>query len=98
MSFPIIGEKLDLGDVFFVFLNAAGVNTHCRKFGATTTPLALSLPRTSLLVIQVLLASLALVGRRLLVLTTRCISKRSVNGLSPSGVFLSHKPIPLRIL
>ena len=61
------------------------------------TLLAPVAPRTSLLVVLVFLASLALVGKRLLVLVTRYVSGRSISRFSPSRVLLLffHKPVPL---
>lgn len=56
-----------------------------------------SAPRTSLLMVLVLLAKLALVFGRLLVLATKHISGKNINRLSLSGVFvlLFHGLVPL---
>lgn len=78
-------EALDLGDVSLVFLDGIGVSICCRGVVAITTLLVL-VPRTSL--VLVFPARLVLVGGKLLVLTTRYVSKGSDSGLSHSGVFL----------
>ena len=76
---------LDLKDIFHFFYDSTGVNTRCRRVVATTTLLAPSALKTSLLVVLVLLAVLALVGRRLFAI--RCVSGRGVSKLSPFRVF-----------
>ena len=72
----------NLEDVFLVFLDSVDISIHCRGVMALTTPSTPSTPKTSLLMILVFCANLALMGRRLLVLTTRCINKISVNRLN----------------
>lgn len=64
------------------------------------TLLAPLAPKIALLVVLVFFASLTLVGRRLLVLATRYISKRNINELSPFGVFslFFRRLIPLGTL
>ena len=84
MSLPMADEALDLGDFFLVFFDGIGVSTCCKRVVATTILSALLVPKTSLLVVLVLLASLALVGRKLLVLAIRCVSNRSFSRLSLS--------------
>ena len=87
MFLPMTVEALDLGNIFHFLLDGVDVSTSCRRV-ITTTSLALSSPKISLLVVLVFLVNLALVGRRLLMLVIRYISKRSISGLNPSGVFL----------
>ena len=74
MFLPIAVKTFNLGDVSLVFLDDIGINTRYRGVMAKTTPLALA-PRTSL--VLVLLTCQALIGGRLLVLVTRCVSRRS---------------------
>ena len=66
---------------------------------AIITLLAFSVLRTSLLVVLVFLASLALVGGRFLVFATIYVSKKGVSGLSPSRVLLLFfgRLVPLEI-
>ena len=68
MALPSAVEALDLGDVFRFLLYDIG--TCCSGVMAATLSSAASAPRTSLVVL-VLLAILALVGGRLMVLATR---------------------------
>ena len=71
---------LNLGDIFYLFLDIISVGIYYREAVVFTISSTISVPRTSLKL--VFLASLNLMGRRLLVLTTRCISERSISGLS----------------
>lgn len=91
-------KAFNLGDIFPFLFDNVSVSI-CYKEVMAITSLALLMPRTSLVVL-VLLASLALVGRRLLVLTTRYISGRNVSELSPSKAFLLLfcKPVLLETL
>lgn len=91
---------LNLGDIFYYFFDSIGVSIRCRGVMATTTLLDLLAPKTSLLVVLVFLASLALVGGRLLVFATRCINGRNVSGHSLFGVFLLFfcRLVPLETL
>lgn len=77
---------LDLGDIFYLLLDDAGVYIHYRKVMATTTPLAPAL-KIFLLMALVFLDSLALMDEKLL-LATRCISKRGVSRLRLFGILL----------
>lgn len=77
---------LKLGDIFHFFFHNVGLSTYCRRV-VVTLFLALLAPKTPLLVVLVLLASLALVDKKLLALAIRYTSGMSVNRLSPSGVF-----------
>ena len=79
---------LDLEDVFLVIpvlLNDVDICTCCKEV-VIATFLATLASKTFL--VLVFLACLALVGRKLLVLATRYISKSSINGLNSSRVFL----------
>ena len=95
----MIFVTLDLGDIFYFFFNSAGISTRCKGVMAITTFLALLIPKTSLLMVLVLLASLALGGGRLLVLATRNISRKGVSGLRSFGVLflLFSRLVPLEI-
>lgn len=84
MPFSMAEVALDLEDVFYFFFNNVGVYTYYSK-GVTATLPATSAPKTSL--ILVFFASLALVDRKLLMLATRYVSKKSVNELSFFEVF-----------
>lgn len=89
MSLLVTVEALDLGNIFHFFFDGVGVSTHgvsirCRRVVAITSLVILA-PKTSL--VLVFLATVALVGRRLLVLATRRISKRDVSRLNLFKVF-----------
>lgn len=87
MFFPIASEAFNLGDDFFVFsvlFDYMGICISYRKV-VVATPLVTLASRTSL--ILVFLARLALVGRRLLVLATNCVSKGNISELSLFRVF-----------
>ena len=88
MSLPVTVVALNLGDIFHFFLDGAGVNTCCKRDVAITTFLAPLAPRIFLLVVLVFFASLVLVTRRLLMLTTRFVNKKNVSRLSIFGVIL----------
>lgn len=92
----MIVKILNLRNIFQFPLDDIGVSTYCKRVVATTF-LALLALKISLLVVLILFISLALVGRRLLVLTTRYVSKKSVSELSSFRVFLLFfcKFIPL---
>ena len=98
MSLLVIVEILNLGDIFHFFFDNVGVSTCCKKVIATTFLIPLA-PKTSLLVVLVFLASLALVGGILLMLAIRYVSKKCVSEFSFSGVFLLlfHELVPSRI-
>lgn len=81
------GEAFELKDVFLIFLDVIGVSTCCRGVVAIITLLALLTSRTSLLVVLIFFASLALVGVRLLVLATRYVSGKRVSEFNLSRVF-----------
>ena len=81
----IIVEILDLEDLFAFLLNDVGVSTYCKRVMATNLLTSL-VPRTSVVVL-VFLASLVLVSKKLLMLTTRYVSKRSVSELRFFRVF-----------
>lgn len=100
MSLPVTVVTIDLGDIFHFFLDGVGVSICCKGVMATTTFLAAPVPKTSLLVVLVLFTSLALVGERLLVLATRCVSEKNVNGLSPFklNLLLFCRPVFFGIL
>ena len=99
MPLFIIVKALKFRNVFSFLLDDVGISICCRKFVTTTLSLAFLAPKTSL-VILVFLASLALVCKRLLILATKYVSRKSVSRLSFSGVFLLLfcKPIPLKTL
>ena len=99
MSFPVIVVALDLRDVFHFFFDSIGVSIYCRRVLATTTFSVSLAPRTSLLVVLILLASLALISGRLLMLAIRYVSGRSVSRLSLFKVvlFFFRKLIPSEI-
>lgn len=98
MPFSITIETFNLKNIFFIFLDGIGISINCKKAMVTTflTPLT---PK-KFLVILVFLASLALMGKRLLVFATKYISRRSVSGLNSFGVFsvFFYGFVPLRIL
>lgn len=98
MSLLMIVVVLDLGNIFNFLFDGVGISTYCWEAVATIILLATLALRTSL--VLVFLASLALVGKKLLVLVTRYVSGRSISGLSLFGVliFLFCGPIPLKIL
>ena len=54
MSLPVTVVALNLGDIFHYFFDGAGVDTHCRRVIVADTPLVLSAPKTSLLVVLIL--------------------------------------------
>ena len=86
----------DLGYIFLVFLFLdSGVDIYYRKIVAATLS-AISASRISL--VLVLLIRLVLVGRKLLMLATKCVSKGSISELSSSRVFflLFCGPVLLR--
>lgn len=85
----MIVEAFDLRDVFPFLLNDIGISTYCREVMNMTQSLAL-LALKILLVVLVFFANLALVGRRLLVLANRYISRMSINKFSSFKVFLFH--------
>ena len=85
MSLLIVVEALDLGDVFVVFFDGVDVSIYYKRVVATTTPLSLT-PKSFL--ILVFLARLALVGRKLLVLATRCVNGKIISRFSSSRIFL----------
>lgn len=95
MFFSIIVEALDLGDIFQFFFDGVGIGIYCREVLAMT-PLAILALKTFL--VLVFHANLALIDRKLLVLTTRYVSKMGVSGFSSFGVFLLlfGRPVPLR--
>ena len=89
MSLPVTIIALDLREIFLLLLDAGGVNTRCRRVMATTLSLSVSLaPKTSLLVVLVVLGGISLLsGRRLF--STRRVSREGVGGLILStGVLL----------
>lgn len=88
MSLLVIIEPLNLGLIFQFFLDSVDVNTRYKKVVVTTTSSLPLAPETSLLVVLLLLFYLFLVGRRLLVLATRYISRRNVYELSLSNILL----------
>lgn len=99
MSFSIVGEILELGDVslvFPIFLNDVGIYICCKGV-VIATFLTILAPKTSLVLVY--LAYLALVDRKLLILVTRYMSKGNVSGFSPFRVFLLffHRLVLLRI-
>lgn len=102
ISLPIIVKKLNLGDIFYFFLDGAdisiySISTRCKKVVAITPSAILTL---RIFLVLVFLTSLALVNRKLLVLTTRRIIRRDVSGLSLFGVFflLFGRFVPSEIL
>lgn len=82
----MVVKVLDLEDVFSFFFNDINIDTYYRKVIAIT-PLALSTPKTFLMVL-VFLASLALISGRLLVFATNYVINKNVNRLSLFGVLL----------
>ena len=87
MSLPVAIVAFNLEDIFHFLLDNIEIRIRYREIGATTTPAALFMSKISLLVVLVFLASLALVDGRLLVPTTRYVSKKKISGLSLSRVF-----------
>lgn len=83
MPLSIVGEALDLRDVSLFSFNSVGISTRCRRVVAMILSLSSAAPRTSL-VILVLLIGLVLMGG----LLTRNISKEKISGLSFSKVLL----------
>lgn len=86
MSPLVIVVALDLGEIFYFFLVNVSVSTRYKEAMAMTIHSAILALRTSFILI--LMTSLALVGGRLLILATRCVSERSVSKLSSSNIFL----------
>ena len=89
MSLLVTVVALDLREIFLFFLDGVGVDTCCKRVMATTLSLSASLaPRTSLLVVLVLLGGKSLLnGRKLF--STRRVSREGVSGLILStGVLL----------
>ena len=97
MFLLVIVEALNLRNISHFLFDGIGVSIHCKKIMLTLS-LTPSTLKISLLVVLVFLASLALVGRKLLVLATRYISRRSISERNPSGVLvlLFCRPIPSR--
>lgn len=89
---------LDLEDIFPFLLDNISVYTYCKEVMATILFLAPKAPRTFLVVL--VLFWLALVDRRLWVLATRYVNRRSISGFSLFGVFffLFCRPVPLETL
>ena len=89
MSLPVTVVALDLREIFLLFLDGGGVDTRCRRVMATTlSSSAPSAPRTSLLVVLVLLGGRSLLSGRGL-FSTRRVSRGGVGGLILStGVLL----------
>ena len=89
MSLPVTVVALDLREIFLLLLDGGGVDTRCRRVMATTlSSSAPSAPRTSLLVVLVLLGGRSLLSGRGL-FSTRRVSRGGVGGLILStGVFL----------
>lgn len=90
MSLLVTVEALNLKDIFHFFFDGIsvstyGVSTHCRRVVTTTSPITLT-PKTSLFLVP--LASLTLVGGKLLVLVTKHVSKKGVSRLSPFKIFV----------
>ena len=103
MSLLVTVVALNLGEIFIFFLDGGGIDTHCRRVMATTLSLsASSAPKTSLLVVLIILwvgGGSLLSGRELF--STRRVSRRGVSGLILSiGVFhfLPGGPVPLGTL
>ena len=101
MSLPVTVVALDLREIFLLFLTGGGVDTCCRRVMATTLSLSASLlPRTSLLVVLVLLqvgGRSLLSGKRLF--STRRVSKEGVDRFilfTKVLLFLSGRSIALR--
>ena len=98
MSLPVTVVALDLREIFLLFLDDGIIDTCCRRVMSTTLSLSTPLvPRTSLLVVLVLLGRRSLLsGRRLF--STRRISRRGVGGhIFSSRVFffLPGRPVSL---
>lgn len=101
MLLPIVVIIFDLKDIFPFFLNDIGISTYCRRIMAMTLFLSPTTPKTTSLAVLVFFISLILVGRRLLgVLVTRYVSKRGVNELIFSRIFLLFfcRHVPLETL
>lgn len=98
MSLLMTIKTLDLGDIFHFLFNGIGINICCGKV-VSITFLALLATKTSLLVILVFFAPLALVNRRLLVFATRYVNERNVNKLSSfeNSLFIFCRLILLEI-
>lgn len=88
----MIVEVLDLKNVLLFLFNNVGVSIYCKAVMAMIL-LALLAPKISWAVL-ILLASLVLVGGRLM-FATRYVSRRSVKELSPSRIFffLFYRPV-----
>lgn len=99
MPLAMTVEALDLRDVFLFFLDNIGISTYYKEIMAMTLSLVFLAPRISLVVL-VFLAILTLISRRLLMLVTKFVNKKSVSGLSHYKVvpLLFCQLVPLEIL
>ena len=89
MSLSVTVVALDLREILLLLLDGGGIDTRCRRIMATTLSLSAPLvPRTSLLVVLVLLGGRSLLSGRGL-FSTRRVSRGGVGGLILStGVLL----------
>lgn len=83
MPFSRIVEVLNLQDIFSFFLDSICISNFLKEVITTTLFLGALAMRTSLVVL-VVLASLALVGRRLLLFITRYINEKIISILNLS--------------
>lgn len=101
MPLFITDIALNLGDIFFFFLDDIGVRTYCRGVIITTLFFSPTAPKTTFLTVLVFFASPALVGKRLLgVLAIKYVSKEGVSGSIPfKDLFvLFYRPVLLETL
>ena len=90
MSLPVTVIALDLREIFLFFLDGDGVNTCCRRVMATTLSLSAPVaPRTSLLVVSVLLGGGSLLSRRELFSTDVSAEGESIDLFFPPESFSS---------
>ena len=89
MSLPVTVIAIDLREIFLFLFNGGGVDTRYKRVMAMTlSSSAPSVPKTSLLVILVLLGGRSLLSERGLFFTRR-VSRGEVGGLILStGIFL----------
>ena len=89
MSLSVTVVALNLREIFLLFFDGGGVDTYCRRVMATTLSLsAPSAPRTSLLMVLVLLGGRSLLSGREL-FSTRRVSGGGVGRLILSiGILL----------
>lgn len=81
MPLLIVVKILNLGNIFPFFLDDIGVSIRCRQIMTTTLFLPPTTPKTSLMLL-VFFVSLTLMERRLWVLATRYVNRKSISRFS----------------